>query len=82
MMLQAYTHVVRMLPIQLDLGQWRQSLIKHFQSLNKTTKTKERRRERPRQRKTEPERKRQIEREKHTKRQRDTKGGGGGDKYA
>ena len=72
MMLQAYVHTVRMLPIQLDLGQWRQSLMKDVSVpqqnyKNKREETRETETEKDRARETETDREREIYKE--TKRQ-------------
>ena len=62
-MLQAYAHMMRMMPIQLDLGQWRQSLIERFFSVPQQNYKNRREEKRERQRETEPERQRQTDRE-------------------
>ena len=69
MMLEAYAHMVRMMPIHLDLGQWRQSLIERFfcpskqNYKNKREETRETETEKERARETETDRERETYKE-------------------
>ena len=72
MMLQAYAHVVRMMPIQLDLGQWRQSLMKdvsvpqqNYKNRREETRETETEKERAREKETDRERETYKETERH-----------------